>query len=436
MTISLTNELQEIIERSKKYINYAETIAKNSKEALQIIRQTSKNQRNQVLTNLIDLMSKKENQEYLIEQNQIDVDNAQKNQLAPALIDRLRLSKKRIEEMIQALQDIVNLPDPVGEIIKGYTLPNGIELIQKRVPLGSIFTVYESRPNVTIDVGALCIKSGNSVILRGGKEAFYSNKALYEFFKQALIQANLSEKIIQFVEETDRACMFALLQMDRYIDLVVPRGGEALIQFVSSNTKIPVVKHDKGVCNLYIDESAILEKAITISINAKLQRPSVCNAIENLLIHEKFSYAKELLEALHNAGAQLLGCEKTRKIFPQTKPIEDPDKEYSTEYLDNRLSVKIVSNLDEVVSFIYKYGSGHSEGIVAENYSVIEEFQKRIDSAGIFINCSTRFHDGGQMGMGAEIGISTQRMHVRGPMGLKDLTTTMYILKGNGQIRT
>jgi len=436
MTISLTNELQEIIERSKKYISYAETIAKNSKEAFQIIRQTSKNQRNQVLTNLIDLMSKKENQEYLIEQNQIDVDNAQKNQLAPALIDRLRLSKKRIEEMIQALQDIVNLPDPVGEIIKGYTLPNGIELIQKRVPLGSIFTVYESRPNVTIDVGALCIKSGNSVILRGGKEAFYSNKALYEFFKQALIQANLSEKIIQFVEETDRACMFALLQMDRYIDLVVPRGGEALIQFVSSNTKIPVVKHDKGVCNLYIDESAILDKAITISINAKLQRPSVCNAIENLLIHEKFPYAKELLEALYNAGAQLLGCEKTRKIFPQTKPIEDPDKEYSTEYLDNRLSVKIVSNLDEVVSFIYKYGSGHSEGIVAENYSVIEEFQKRIDSAGIFINCSTRFHDGGQMGMGAEIGISTQRMHVRGPMGLKDLTTTMYILKGNGQIRT
>jgi glutamate-5-semialdehyde dehydrogenase len=436
MTISLTNELQEIIERSKKYISYAETIAKNSKEAFQIIRQTSKNQRNQVLTNLIDLMSKKENQEYLIEQNQIDVDNAQKNQLAPALIDRLRLSKKRIEEMIQAVQDIVNLPDPVGEIIKGYTLPNGIELIQKRVPLGSIFTVYESRPNVTIDVGALCIKSGNSVILRGGKEAFYSNKALYEFFKQALIQANLSEKIIQFVEETDRACMFALLQMDRYIDLVVPRGGEALIQFVSFNTKIPVVKHDKGVCNLYIDESAILDKAITISINAKLQRPSVCNAIENLLIHENFPYAKELLEALHNAGAQLLGCEKTRIIFPQAKPIEDPDKEYSTEYLDNRLSVKIVSNLDEVVSFIYKYGSGHSEGIVAENYSVIEEFQKRIDSAGIFINCSTRFHDGGQMGMGAEIGISTQRMHVRGPMGLKDLTTTMYILKGNGQIRT
>ncbi len=436
MTISLSNELQEIIERSKNYIHYAETIAKNSKEAFQIIRQTSKNQRNQVLTNLIDLMSQKENQEYLIEQNQIDVDIAQKNQLAPALIDRLRLSKKRIVEMIQAVQDIVNLPDPVGEIIKGYTLPNGIELIQKRVPLGSIFTVYESRPNVTIDVGALCIKSGNSVILRGGKEAFYSNKALYEFFKQALIQANLSEKIIQFVEETDRACMFALLQMDQYIDLVVPRGGEALIQFVSSNTRIPVVKHDKGVCNLYIDESAILDKAISISINAKLQRPSVCNAIENLLIHEKFPYTKELLEALHNAGAELLGCERTVQIFPKTKLIEDPDKEYSTEYLDNRLSVKIVSDLDEVVSFIYKYGSSHSEGIVAENYSVIEEFQKRIDSAGIFINCSTRFHDGGQMGMGAEIGISTQRMHVRGPMGLKDLTTTMYVLKGNGQIRT
>lgn len=436
MAVSLSSELADLIERSKKYEEYAKNIAKSSKEAFQIIRQSSSAKRNEVLKNLIALLLENQNQNYLIEQNQIDIENAEKNQLSSALIDRLRLSKKRIEEIISSVEDIIKLPDPVGEVIKGYPLSNGIELIQKRVPLGSIFTVYESRPNVTIDVGALCIKSGNAVILRGGKEAFHSNKALYEFFKQALLQAQLPENIVQFIEETDRACMYALLQMDSYIDLVVPRGGEALIQFVSSNTKIPVVKHDKGVCNLYIDESADKNKAIQISINAKLQRPSVCNAIENLIIHEKFPYIKELLESLQQAGAKLLGCNKTLEYFPDALPITDPDKEYNTEYLDNRLSVKIVSNLDEAIGFIYKYSSGHSEGIVAENYTVIEEFQKRIDSAAIFINCSTRFHDGGQMGMGAEIGISTQRMHVRGPMGLKDLTTTMYILKGNGQIRT
>jgi glutamate-5-semialdehyde dehydrogenase len=436
MAVLFSNEKEDLIERSQKYYQYAETIAKKSKDAFQIIRQTSSTKRNEVLKYLIEILSEEKNQNYLIEQNQIDIQNGEKNQLSQALIDRLKLNHRRIKEIIQSIEDIIKLPDPIGEVVKGYPLPNGIELIQKRVPLGSIFTVYESRPNVTIDVGALCIKSGNSVILRGGKEAFHSNKALYEFFKKALTKAQLLEDTIQFVEETDRACMYALLQMDRYIDLVVPRGGEALIQFVTSNTKIPVVKHDKGVCNLYIDESANLEKAIKISINSKLQRPSVCNAIENLIIHEKFPYIKEILEALQKEGAELLGCEKTIKYLPSVKPIVDPDKEYSTEYLDNRLSVKIVSNLDEVISFIYKYGSGHSEGIVAENYSVIEEFQKRVDSAAIFINCSTRFHDGGQMGMGAEIGISTQRMHVRGPMGLKDLTTTMYILKGNGQIRT
>ncbi len=435
MSIQTGNELEEIKKRSTQYLDYAIRVAKQSKAGFQIIRQTSSMKRNEVLNHLVQLLSDKKNQEHIIEKNQIDIENAKKNNLSSAMVDRLKLDAKRIHDIISSVQDIIKLPDPIGEILKGYTLPNGIELLQKRVPLGSIFTIYESRPNVTIDVGALCIKSGNSVILRGGKEAFHSNATLYEFFKQALLQANLPETIVQFVEETDRACMYALLQQDQYIDLAVPRGGEALIHFVSSNTKIPVVKHDKGVCNLYIDFSADLKKAIDISINAKLQRPSVCNAIENLIIHEKFPHSYELLNALHKAGAQLLGCEKTIKIFPEASLIEDPDKEYSTEYLDNRLSVKVVSNFDDVISFIYQYGSGHSEGIVAEDYSVIEEFQKRIDSAAIFINCSTRFHDGGQMGMGAEIGISTQRMHVRGPMGLKDLTTTIYILKGNGHIR-
>lgn len=425
----------QLLEKSQNFLSYAEEIAKSAKNSFYEIRQSSIQKRNGVLKNLIKILQVNENQKRLLTNNQIDIENAKKNNLSSSLIERLTLNEKRIKEMIQSIEDIIALSDPIGEIIKGYTLYNGIELIQKRVPLGTIFVVYESRPNVTIDVGALCIKSGNSVILRGGKEAFYSNKTLFQFFQEALQIEEMNQNCIQFVEETDRACMLAFLQQDKYIDLVVPRGGEALIQFVTSHTKIPVVKHDKGVCNLYIDQFADLEKAINISINAKLQRPSVCNAIENLVVHKKFPYKKELFDALKKAGAQLLGCEETIQIDPEIQKIEDPDKEYSTEYLDNRLSVKIVHSLQEAIDFIHKYGSFHSEGIVSENNTIIEEFQRKVDSAAIFINCSTRFHDGGQMGMGSEIGISTGRLHVRGPMGLKDLTTTVYVLRGNGQIR-
>lgn len=425
----------QLLEKSQNFLSYAKEIASSAKNSFYEIRQSSIQKRNGVLKNLIIILKESENQKRLLNNNQSDIENAKKSNLSSSLIERLTLNEKRIKEIIQSIEDIIALPDPIGEVVKGYTLHNGIELIQKRVPLGTIFVVYESRPNVTIDVGALCIKSGNSVILRGGKEAFYSNKTLFQFFQEALQKEEMNPNSIQFVEETDRACMLAFLQQDKYIDLVVPRGGEALIQFVTSHTKIPVVKHDKGVCNLYIDQFADLEKAIQISINAKLQRPSVCNAIENLVVHNKFPYKKELFDALKKAGAQLLGCEETVEIDPEIQRIKDPDKEYSTEYLDNRLSVKIVHSLQEAIDFIHKYGSFHSEGIVSENNTTIEEFQKKVDSAAIFINCSTRFHDGGQMGMGSEIGISTGRLHVRGPMGLKDLTTTVYVLRGNGQIR-
>lgn len=425
----------QLLEKAQNYKEYARAIALAAKKGFYEIRQTTIKQRNQVLKNVIKLLTDSENQKALLEKNQIDLENAKKSQLSPSLMERLTITEKRIQEMLQSLEDIISLPDPIGEVIKGYTLSNGIELIQKRVPIGTIFIVYESRPNVTIDVGALCVKSGNSVILRGGKEAWNTNSILHKFFIQALQWEEMNPNCIQFVEETDRACMWALLQEDRYIDLVVPRGGEALIQFVTSNTRIPVVKHDKGVCNLYIDQYADLEKSIQIAINAKLQRPSVCNAIENLLIHKEFPFIKELLKALRVSGAKLLGCEKTVAIDPEVQKIEDPDKEYSTEYLDQRLSVKIVSTLEEAINFIHKYGSAHSEAIISENQTNIEAFQKKVDSAAIFINCSTRFHDGGQMGMGSEIGISTGRLHVRGPMGLKDLTTTVYVLRGNGQIR-
>ncbi len=426
----------QLLEKAQNYKNYAREISISAKKAFYEIRQTTIQQRNQVLKNLIKLLSDLENQKILLQKNQVDLENAKKNQLAPSLIERLTINEKRTKEMIQTIEDIISLPDPIGEIVKGYTLSNGIELIQKRVPIGTIFIVYESRPNVTIDVGALCVKSGNSVILRGGKEALNTNLILHHFFIKALEMEKINPNCVKFIEETDRACMLAFLQEDQSIDLVVPRGGEALIQFVTSNTKIPVVKHDKGVCNLYIDQYANLEKSIQIAINAKLQRPSVCNAIENLIIHKDFPYIKELFYALKKAGVSLLGCERTLAIDPEIKKIEDPDKEYSTEYLDERLSVKIVDNIEEAIEFIHKYGSAHSEAIVSENQSSIEAFQKKVDSAAIFINCSTRFHDGGQMGMGSEIGISTGRFHVRGPMGLKDLTTTVYVLRGNGQIRT
>ncbi len=427
---------EELQERSRIYLDYTIKLSREARKAFYELRKTSIKTRNQILKNLVEILKNPVHQETIITKNEIDLEKGKKNNLSEALLDRLKLNEKRIQEIIQSLEDIIALPDPINEISKGYTLSNGIELIQKKVPIGVIFTIYESRPNVTIDVGALCIKSGNAVILRGGKEAFSTNQILYQLFKEAIIKENISPEIIQFVEETDRACMYALLQQDSYIDLVVPRGGESLIKFITENTRIPVIKHDKGVCNLYIDSSADLNKSIEIAINAKLQRPSVCNAIENLIFHKDFPHIREVLESLKNKGAILLGCEETEKIFPPVELIQDPDKEYSTEYLDNRLSVKIVKNLDEAIEFIHKYGSGHSEGIVAENYSAIEEFERKVDSAALFINCSTRFHDGGQMGMGAEIGISTNRLHVRGPMGLKDLTTTTYILRGNGQIRT
>jgi glutamate-5-semialdehyde dehydrogenase len=286
-----------------------------------------------------------------------------------------------------------------------------------------------------VDVGALCVKSGNCAILRGGKEAVHSNMALAQLFRRALEDARLPANALQLIQESDRAFMLSLLQQDDLIDLVVPRGGEQLIRFISHNSRIPVVKHDRGVCNMYVDSSADFEESLAVAINAKLQRTSVCNSIENLLIHRDFPHTAALLEGLSRAGARLLGDEATRAIFPGAGLIENPDEEYAAEYLDERLSVKIVGDLDAAVDFIYRYGSGHSECIMARNVASIRRFQNAVDSAAVCVNCSTRFHDGGQLGMGAEVGISTGRLHVRGPMGLRDLTTTTYMLEGSGQIR-
>ncbi|HNJ05953.1 MAG TPA: glutamate-5-semialdehyde dehydrogenase, partial [Leptospiraceae bacterium] len=285
------------------------------------------------------------------------------------------------------------------------------------------------------DIGALCVKSGNAAILRGGKEAIHTNIALHSIFQDALVKAGLPAESIQIVTETDRELMLAFLHQDQLIDLVVPRGGEALIQFTVENSRIPVVKHDRGVCNLFVDQNADFDLVLRVVANAKLQRPSVCNAIENLLVHRAYPHTKKLLMGLEQEGAILLGDQESRDTYEGVGEIKNPDAEYAQEYLDNRLAVKMVGSVEEAVEFIYKYGSGHSEAILSRDVEAIDRFVASVDSAAVFVNCSTRFHDGGQMGMGAEVGISTGRLHVRGPMGVEHLTTTTYVMEGEGQVR-
>lgn len=431
----MTQQMIELQEKSETFMEQARLLSEKARNAFRTIRKSPSRQRNRALQILAELLSDRVEREKIFEANGKDLANAREMGISQSMLERLQLDEKRMDGIVQAIREIEGFPDPVGEIIGGRRLLNGIEMIQKRVPLGVIFTVFESRPNVTIDVGALCLKAGNAAILRGGKEAIQTNMELHRLFQKAIREAGLPEDGILLVEETDRAYMLALLQQDKNIDLVVPRGGEALIQFVSKNSSIPVVKHDKGVCNMFVDVTARFEQSRDIILNAKLQRPSVCNSIENLIIDSHYDKIPQLLQGLAEGGIQLIGCDRTRSIYPAAQPIEDPDEEYSTEYLDQRLSVKIVDSLDEALAFIHRYSSGHSEAILSEDRGNIQEFLDSADSAALFVNCSTRFHDGGQMGMGAEVGISTQRLHVRGPMGVRDLTTTTYVMAGEGQIR-
>ena len=432
----MKNEEQlALLKEAEKFKEQSGRLSRRGREAFRVIRRSSSLKRNAVLRALARNLRDPAHRKMILEANEEDLKNAAAAKISSHLQDRLRLDETRLEGIAGAVDEIESLPDPVGEIVSGRNLPNGIEMIQKRVPLGVIFTVFESRPNVTIDVGALCLKAGNAAILRGGREALRTNRALHSIFQEALKEEGLPADGVLLVEDPDRALMLALLQEDRNIDLVVPRGGEGLIRFVNGNSLIPVVKHDKGVCNMYIDIHADPEVALSVTINAKLHRPSVCNAIENLVIHESYPGTSDLLKGLKAAGVELLGCEKTRALFPDALPIQDPEVEYNTEYLDHRLSVKMVPSLEEALGFIQSYSSGHSEAIISENKRSIDLFLSANDSAALFVNCSTRFHDGGQMGMGAEVGISTQRLHVRGPMGLRDLTTTTYLMIGEGQIR-
>ena len=433
--VEVTNDLYA---RVPQYLALAEDMGRKAREAFRGLRSIDSTRRNELLLALAEELQIPHHQESILKANALDISAAQEQALQASLIDRIKLNKQRLNGMIRALQEIASLPDPLGEVLQGKYLPNGIELLQKRVPLGVLFTIYEARPNVTLDVAALCLKSGNCSILRGGREAWHTNQALFFILQKVLGESNFPTATVQFVEETDRAFMLTLLQQEQWIDLVVPRGGEALIRFISENSRIPVVKHDKGVCNMYIDRSADLEQAVALAINSKLQRPSVCNAIENILIHKDFNDITSLLTQLAKAGVRLHGCTRSQSYCETVEliPAREYDKEYSREYLDEQLSVKIVENMEEAIDFIYRYGSGHSEAIVAHDSECIRYFQEQVDTAAVFVNCSTRFHDGGQMGFGAEVGISTGRLHVRGPMALKDLTTTTFFMTGSGQIRS
>ncbi len=377
------------------------------------------------------------NQRDLIKkENAKDLKYAGENKLSKAFIDRLTLSDKRIDGMIQVLHDVIHLKDPVGEIIGMNTMPNGLKVGLMRMPLGVIGIIFESRPNVCIEVSALTVKSANGVILRGGSDAINSNICLTGLIRNGLKKAGLPENAVQIIEDTDRESVKELLKMKQYIDVIIPRGGLNLIRFVEENSVIPVIRHDLGICHTYIDEQANLNMAVSISYNAKVQRPGVCNSMETMLVHKNIAseFLPKMKVEFDKAGVWLKGCAETKKIL---KDIDDATEEdWSTEYLDLILSVKIMDSSDEAIAHINKYSSHHSDAIITENYSTGMKFINEVDSAACFINASTRFSDGNEFGLGAEMGISNQKLHVRGPMGLKELTSAKYIIFGNGQIRT
>lgn len=389
-------------------------------------------ERKNILNNIALLLN--ERRQEIINVNKIDIEKADKSGLSSAMIDRLRLTDKEIDGMIKAVNEISMQNEVIGDVIGGSTRPNGLKIRKVRVPLGVVGIIYESRPNVTIDSAALCIKSGNGAVLRGGKEAINSNKILAEIIAKSLEIAGFSKDVIYFIDDTDRNIIKEMAQAKGLIDVIIPRGGEGLINFVVENARIPVIMHDKGVCHVFIDESAEYQQALSITFNAKVQRPSACNAMETLLVHKNIapSILPDIAEMLQEVDVDLRGCEETLKYVDCRPAIEE---DYYTEYHDMILSIKVVENIDEAVAHINKYGSGHSEAIVTKDYNSAEKFLNEIDAAAVYVNASTRFTDGGEFGLGAEIGISTQKLHVRGPMGAADLTTTKYLIYGSGQLR-
>jgi glutamate-5-semialdehyde dehydrogenase len=370
----------------------------------------------------------------ILDANKADMKFAQDDDISDALLDRLMLDKSRVTDMAQSLREIAALREPVGRVLDGWYTDAGFKVEKVSVPIGIIGVIYESRPNVTADVGALCFKSGNVAILKGGKEAENSNRAIAEILQDVLADNGLPRELISLLPDSSREGVANLIKQDKYVDLIIPRGGEALIRYVSQNATVPVVKHDKGLCHTYIDRDADQDKAVKVSINAKTRRPGICGAMETLLVDE--AVATEMLPILKAEfdakGTELRGCEKTRAII-DVKPATGED--WDTEYLDNTLSIKVVTGVDEATAHIARHGSGHSDAIITENFTTAEKFLNSVDSACAYLNASTQFTDGGQFGFGAEVGISTNKLHARGPMGINELTTYKYKIYGHGETR-
>lgn len=409
------------------------SMGQKAKEASYELGVASPGQKNEALTFMAEELIKAK--EEIIKANEIDRQNAIKKGITDALLDRLSLDDSRIEAMAQGLLDIVKLQDPVGEVTNMWQMPNGLQIGQKRVPIGVLGIIYESRPNVTSDAAGLCLKSGNAVILRGASDAINSNKAVAKALVAGIKRSGLPQDCVQLLEDTSRETAREMMRLNDYIDVLIPRGGAGLIKSVVQNATVPVIETGTGNCHIFVDETADLEMAKAIVLNAKVQRPGVCNAAEKLLVHESIAneFLPTIVKALRENGVEVRGCDKTQAIVDDIKVIEEP--EWHQEYLDLIIAVKVVKDVDEAIKHINKYNTGHSESIVTESYKNSQKFLQRVDAAAVYVNASTRFTDGGEFGFGGEIGISTQKLHARGPMGLKELTTSKYIIFGDGQIR-
>ena len=421
------------MKEKKDFRREVREMAKKAKEASYQLVRLSTDIKNKALCEMADDLER--GRDLLIEENEKDLAVGEKARLSRSMIDRLRLTPAVIQGMAEGLREVARLPDPVGEVVRMRRRPNGLMVGRMRIPIGVIGIIYESRPNVTADAAGLCLKSGNSVLLRGGSEAFNSNQAIGQILQKALVKIGIPQEAIQILSHQGREAIKEMLQLKDEIDLIIPRGGEELIRFVMTHSKIPVIKHYKGVCHVFVDESADLEMATQICLNAKVQRPGVCNAMETLLVHEKVAvrFLPKIAEVLVKEGVELRGCPRTRKILPDAREAKEED--WSEEYLDLILSIRVVRGIEEAIDHIATYGSLHTEAIITSDYQNAQRFLREVNSSCVLVNASTRFNDGFELGLGAEIGISTSKLHAFGPMGLEELTTTKFIVYGEGQIR-